>query len=92
MLNDLSIPRGCLFMVDNVRGGISKCVGKTKENKGGANFKGGIILNKNDFSPKNKFPPCLMKVHISYSKFIGEPEYRHYKTSTLICLKLFTFY
>ena len=25
-----------------------------------------------------------MKVHISYSKFIGEPEYRHYKTSKLI--------
>ena len=32
-LNDLSIPCGCLFMVDNVRGGISKCIGKTKENK-----------------------------------------------------------
>ena len=26
-LNDLSIPCGCLFMVNNVRGGISKCIG-----------------------------------------------------------------
>ena len=25
-----------------------------------------------------------MKVHLSYSTFMGEPEYRHYKTSTLI--------
>ena len=38
-LNDLSIPRGCLFMVNNVRGGISKCIGKTKENKGVQTFK-----------------------------------------------------
>ena len=27
-------PCGCLFMVDNIRGGISKCIGKTKGNKG----------------------------------------------------------
>ena len=39
VLNDLSIPCGCLFMVDNVRGGISKCIGKTKENKGAQTFK-----------------------------------------------------
>ena len=38
-LNNLSIPCGCLFMVDNVRGGISKCIGKTKENKGVQTFK-----------------------------------------------------
>ena len=38
-LNDLSISCGCLFMVDNVKGGISKCVGKTKENKGVPTFK-----------------------------------------------------
>ena len=38
-LNDLSIPCGCLFMVDNVSGGISKCRGKTKENKGVQTFK-----------------------------------------------------
>ena len=25
-LNDLSIPYGCLFIVNNVRGGISKCI------------------------------------------------------------------
>ena len=26
------------------------------------------------------------------TQFIGEPEYRHYKTSTLIFLKVYTFY
>ena len=31
-LYDISISCGCLFMVDNVRGGILKCIGKTKEN------------------------------------------------------------
>ena len=32
-LNDLSIPRGCLFMVNNVRGGISKCIGNPPKTK-----------------------------------------------------------
>ena len=32
-LNDLSIPCGCLFMVNNVRGGISKCIGNPPKTK-----------------------------------------------------------
>ena len=37
-LNDLSLPCGCLFMVDIARSGISKCIRKTKENKGVQTF------------------------------------------------------
>ena len=37
-LNDLSIPCGCLFMVNNVRGGISKCIGNPPKTKVWQNF------------------------------------------------------
>ena len=38
-LTDLSIPCGCLFMVNNVRGGISKCIGNTPKTKVWQTFK-----------------------------------------------------
>ena len=38
-LNDLSILCGCLFMVNNVRGGISKCIGNPPKTKAWQTFK-----------------------------------------------------
>ena len=43
-LNDLSIPCGCLFMVNNVRGGISKCIGNPPKTNVWQTFK---TLQKN---------------------------------------------
>ena len=38
-VNDLPIPCGCLFMVNNVRGGISKCIGNPPKTKVWQTFK-----------------------------------------------------
>ena len=38
VLNDLSIPCGCLFMVNNVGVGISKCIGNPPKTKVWQNF------------------------------------------------------
>ena len=38
-LDDLSIPCGCLFMVNNIRGGISKCIGNPPKTKVWHTFK-----------------------------------------------------